>query len=128
MRRLMLVPMLIIAAAFALAACGTDPTPTPPPTATPIPAATPTPVPAWQLEMEAALAAAKEEGQIDIWVGGGGNAARDFLEFEFEKAFPEIDVVLFQGARSSEVQSRYLTEWEAGVASLGPPQRRHIGR
>ena len=118
MRRLMLVPMLIIVAAFALAACGTDPTPTSPPTATPIPAATPTPVPAWQLEMDAALEAAKVEGQVDIWVGGGGNAARNFLELEFEKAFPDIDVVLFQGARSSEVQSRYLTEWEAGVASL----------
>jgi len=147
MHRITLVAILMVVAVFALAACGgDDPTPTPlPPTATPEPAAPPappeptptlrpgqtpvpptptppdptaTPIPAWQLEMEAALAAAKEEGEVHVWVGGGGNAARNFLELEFEKAYPDIDVILLQGARSSEVQSRYLTEWEAGVASV----------
>lgn len=114
MRRLMLVLMLTIVAAFVLAACGGD---DPTPTATRPPAA-PTALPAWQVEMNEALAAAKVEGEVHVWVGGGGNAARDLLELEFEKTYPDIDVVLFQGARSSEIQSRYTQEFEAGVASL----------
>jgi len=120
MRRLLFGLALMVSAVFVLAACGgDDPTPTPAPTPTAATAApTPTALPAWQISWNETLAAAKQEGRVDVWVGGGGVAARNFLEGAFEAAYPDIDVVLFQAARSSERDSRFLQEWQAGVASV----------
>ena len=111
-----LIPVLIMVAAVVLAACGgDDPTPTPVP---PTPTSAPTADELALQEYDRVLAAALVEGAVDVWTGGGGNAARDHLEGAFEAAFPGIDVTLFQAPRSSERDSRYLQEREAGVASL----------
>jgi len=118
-RKLVAMAMLLLGAVFVLAACGgDDPTPTPKPRAAATPTPQAAPLPAWEVEWNETLAAAKSEGQVDVWVGGGGNAAREFLEGAFEKAYPSINVELFQAAKSSARDTRYVQEWEAGVASL----------
>ncbi|MEE8519322.1 MAG: extracellular solute-binding protein [Dehalococcoidia bacterium] len=125
-------PIFLLMVALAVTACGgDDPTPTPRPTpTTPAAAATATPLPAWQVEYNELIAAATAEGEVIVWAAAG-QEERDFYKGEFEKAFPGIEVTLFQTARSSERDNRYTEERDAGVASLdifmsggGSPNRR----
>lgn len=112
MKRLVSVLLAGLISIMAFAACGADPTPTPIPTATPIPQEP------WEIEWNDVLAAAQAEGTVSVWVGGGGQAAVDHLKGAFEAAYPGITVDLFQAARSSERDSRYLEEWRAGIRNV----------
>ena len=112
MKRLVSVLLAGVISILALGACGADPTPTPVPTATPIP------MEPWEVEWNEVLAAARAEGTVSIWTGGGGQAAVDHLKGAFEAAYPGITVDLFQAARSSERDSRYLEEWQAGIRNV----------
>jgi ABC-type Fe3+ transport system substrate-binding protein len=72
----------------------------------------------WQLEWNQLVAAARAEGEVVVWTGQPGEDARAVLKDEFEKAYPGIKVTLFQAASTSERDSRYLAELEAGVAKI----------
>ena len=112
MKRLISVLLAGVISILALGACGADPT------ATPIPTATPVPMEPWEIEWNEVVAAAQAEGTVSVWVGGGGQAAVDHLKGAFEAAYPGITVDLFQAARSSERDSRYLEEWRAGITNV----------
>jgi iron(III) transport system substrate-binding protein len=72
----------------------------------------------WRAEWNQLVAAARTEGEVIVWTGQPGEDARQVLKDEFEKAYPGIKVTLFQAASTSERDSRYLAELEAGVAKL----------
>lgn len=60
---------------------------------------------------------ARKEGEVIVW-GGNTPEAREFEKDAFEKAYPGIRVNLFQAPLSSDRDSRFIQEWQAGVARL----------
>ncbi len=81
----------------------------------PATAATGQNVPAWQADWDRTVAAAKSEGEVIVWSGQPGDDFREVLKDEFEKAYPGIRVALFQAPTTTERDSRFLAEREAGV-------------
>jgi ABC-type Fe3+ transport system substrate-binding protein len=63
------------------------------------------------------LAAAKKEGHVIVW-GAAGPAAKVVEKDAFEKAYPGIQVDLFQANTTSERDTRYVQEFKAGVAKV----------
>jgi ABC-type glycerol-3-phosphate transport system substrate-binding protein len=63
------------------------------------------------------VAAAKKEGHVIVW-GAPGPAAKAFEKDAFEKAYPGIQVDLFQANATSERDTRYVQEFKAGVAKV----------
>ncbi|HZU08102.1 MAG TPA: extracellular solute-binding protein [Chloroflexota bacterium] len=61
--------------------------------------------------------AARQEGEVIVW-GQAGEERRQFWKDAFERAYPGIRVNLFQASSSSERDSRFLMEYEAGVARV----------
>src|SRR5215470_2556764 len=85
-----------------------------PPAAAPAAVAQPAAAPAgWDQLVEDA----KKEGELIIW-GAPGAEARRAEKAAFERAYPGIRVTLFQAPSSSERDSRFLQEFQAGVAKV----------
>lgn len=63
------------------------------------------------------VAAAKKEGHVIVW-GAPGPPAKAFEKDAFEKAYPGIQVDLFQANTTSERDTRYVQEFKAGVAKV----------
>ncbi|HEY7067167.1 MAG TPA: hypothetical protein VII06_37240 [Chloroflexota bacterium] len=63
------------------------------------------------------VAAGKQEGEVIVWSSGGADV-RQFEKDAFEKAYPGIKVTLFQPPSGSERDSRFLQEYQAGVAKV----------
>jgi len=60
---------------------------------------------------------ARKEGEVIVWGAPGAEARRAEKE-AFERAYTGIRVTLFQAPSSSERDSRFLQEFQAGVAKL----------
>jgi iron(III) transport system substrate-binding protein len=63
------------------------------------------------------VAAAKKEGHVVVW-GAAGPAAKAVEKDAFEKAYPDIQVDLFQANTTSDRDARYVQEFKAGVAKV----------
>lgn len=63
------------------------------------------------------LQAAKKEAEVIVWATGG-DLRRAFWKDAFEKANPGIAVKLFAPATLSERDSRFIKEFEAGIAKV----------
>lgn len=63
------------------------------------------------------VAAAKKEGHVIVW-GAAGPAAKAVEKDAFEKAYPGIQVDLFQANTTSDRDTRYVQELKAGVAKV----------
>ncbi len=63
------------------------------------------------------VAAARKEGHVVVW-GAAGPAAKAVEKDAFEKAYPGIQVDLFQANTTSERDTRYVQEFKAGVAKV----------
>lgn len=61
--------------------------------------------------------AARKEGEVLVW-GQAGDDRRKFWKDSFEKAYPGIVVRLFQPGSTSERDTRFLREFESGVAKV----------
>jgi iron(III) transport system substrate-binding protein len=105
-------PLASIASIFllALAACAPSAAPARPSSA---PAAAPAPTSEWDRIVEEA----KREGEVIVWGPAGADLRRHNKE-AFERAYPGIRVTLFQAPSNSERDSRYLQEFQAGVARV----------
>src|SRR5712692_7685716 len=68
-------------------------------------------------EWDRIVEAAKQEGEVIVW-GSAGSAARRHEKDAFEQAYPGIKVTLFQAPSNSERDSRFLQEFQAGVAKV----------
>jgi ABC-type Fe3+ transport system substrate-binding protein len=68
-------------------------------------------------EWDRLVEAAKQEGEVIVW-GSAGSAARRHEKEAFEQAYPGIKVTLFQAPSNSERDSRFLQEYQAGVAKV----------
>ena len=73
--------------------------------------------PASQDNWDDVVAAAKKEGHVVVW-GAPGPAAKAFEKDAFEKAYPGIQVDLFQANTTSDRDARYVQELKAGVAKV----------
>src|SRR5215207_7528025 len=73
--------------------------------------------PAATSEWDRIVEAAKAEGEVIVW-GAAGPAARQSEKDAFEKAYPGIRVNLFQAPLQSDRDTRYLQEWQAGIAKV----------
>ncbi|HEY7065013.1 MAG TPA: extracellular solute-binding protein [Chloroflexota bacterium] len=119
-------------AAWLLAACapGATPPAAGPSGAAPKPAAPRSPasappaaaapssgLPAASPDWDKVVEEARKEGEVIIW-GESGSAGREFEKDAFEKAYPGIRVNLFQAPLSSDRDSRYLQEMQAGIARV----------
>src|SRR5262245_58015020 len=93
---------------LALAACGPAAAPAKPSSA---PAAGPVASTEWDRIVEEA----RREGEVIVWGPAGADLRRHEKE-AFERAYPGIRVTLFQPPSNSERDSRYLQEFQAGVA------------
>ena len=60
---------------------------------------------------------AKKEGEVIVW-SASGSGIRQHEKDAFERAYPGIRVTLFQAPGGSERDSRYIQEYQAGVAKL----------
>lgn len=116
MRRAVLRGVLLFLCVLSVSCAGAAPTGAPPSNAgaTAAPDAAP---PAWQAEWDRVVAEAKREGELIIW-GNGGDDARRFEKEAFERAYPGIRVTHYGPASNSERDSRYLQEFQSGVAKL----------
>ena len=75
------------------------------------------PAEAVDAEWSRIVEAARQEGEVIVW-GQAGEERRRFWKDAFERAYPGIRVNLFQASSSSERDSRFLMEYEAGVARV----------
>ena len=112
-RGLVLSVLLVLACAPAAAPSGSSPAGKP----AAAPAAQPAQQSAAQSEWDRIVEEAKKEGEVIVW-GAAGTNARRFEKEAFEKAYPGIRVNLFQAPLSSERDSRFIQEYQAGVAKV----------
>jgi ABC-type Fe3+ transport system substrate-binding protein len=68
-------------------------------------------------EWDRIVAEAQKEGEVIVWSSVGASIRQQEKE-AFEKAYPGIKVTLFQAPGGSERDSRFLQEFQAGVAKV----------
>ena len=111
------ITALLVCVAVGLAGCGRAEPCRRRPGAWPpaaVPAARPAAVPwGWDQLVEDA----KKEGEVIVWGNPWGQARRAEKD-AFEKAYPGVKVTLFQATSASERDSRFLQEFQAGVAKV----------
>ena len=73
--------------------------------------------PAASGEWDRIVAEAQKEGEVIVWSSVGATIRQHEKE-AFEKAYPGIKVTLFQAPGGSERDSRFLQEFQAGVAKV----------
>jgi iron(III) transport system substrate-binding protein len=109
-RRAPLVALLL----WGLVACAPGAAPSPAPAK---PGAAAPAAPAASSEWDRIVAAAQQEGEVIVWSAVGATI-RQHEKDAFEKAYPGIKVTLFQAPGGSERDSRFLQEFQAGVAKV----------
>jgi iron(III) transport system substrate-binding protein len=65
----------------------------------------------------AIVAAAQKEGEVIVW-STSSDPRRKFLKDAFEKTHPDIKVNLFMAPSTSERDTRFVSEYKAGVAKV----------